>query len=63
MIKSSKIIQISFIWVSNGLFGIKWNVCQIKVYSDIIFKPKEYAFIDTEEEIVKEKHIDPQHEK
>lgn len=42
------IIQLSNIWLnqSKNEYGIVWNICQIKLYNNLIFKPEEYLFID-----------------
>lgn len=44
------IIQIAYIWINNDKYGIKWNVSQIKLYINIIFKPIEYSFIESDDE-------------
>ena len=42
------IIQISNIWINKNKneYGIIWNICQIKLLTDLIYKPEEYSFID-----------------
>lgn len=42
------LIQISNIWInkSNNEYGIIWNICQVKLYENLIYKPDEYSFID-----------------
>ena len=48
------IIQVSFIWINKDTYGIKWNISQLKLYTDIIYKPIEYSFIDSDDESVTE---------
>ena len=42
------LIQISNIWVnrSNKEYGLIWNIAQIKLYSNLIYTPKEFSFIE-----------------
>jgi hypothetical protein len=40
------IIQASNIWYNNGKYGIIWNICQIKLYNNLIYTPKSFSFID-----------------
>tara|TARA_B110000238_G_C16104881_1_gene429960 strand:+ start:688 stop:1494 length:807 start_codon:yes stop_codon:yes gene_type:complete len=42
------IIQVSSIWVNNTNkeYGIVWNISQIKLLQDLVYKPAEYSFID-----------------
>jgi hypothetical protein len=40
------IIQASNIWFNNGKYGIIWNICQIKLYNNLIYTPQSFSFID-----------------
>lgn len=44
------IIHISHIWIYNGAYGIKWNICQIKLYENTSDIYTDYLFIDSDED-------------
>jgi len=47
---SKFIIQPTNLWVNHKdkKYGLLWMICQIKLFNNLVFKPKTFAFIDEE---------------
>lgn len=55
------ILHIPYVWKTNTIYGVKWMISQIKVYTDMIYKPIEYSFIDSDTDVDYEN--DPNYQK
>ena len=47
------IIQLSSIWTNkkSNSYGIIWNICQIKLYNNLEYKPIEFSFIEDHDHV------------
>jgi len=50
---SKFIIQLTNVWVNHKdkKYGLLWSICQMKLFNNLIFKPKTFAFIEEDEKI------------
>lgn len=57
------ILHIPYVWKTNNIYGVKWVISQIKVYTDMIYKPIEYSFIDSDTDNELDYEKDPKYQK